>query len=438
LDSLPGALETGDAEVDAFDSKASKIKRDMAQSLQRVRELKTHMQTGAQTLEAVSIKLSRQWPLGGDDPVLQRVANIHAPGKLTPVEPAPSHAVEEGPLYISNLAQRISGSLPELDMDLSHSHRLACSPRKLAYNLVHLPDILAHLLQWQTARLCHKHAFLNLHFWALHVRLIKKYAGCIARVSNRRDLTMMTRSFDTWHANVYERGKLRTVTLNRSPSKDGAQQTGIGIVFGRPEVGREASGPYKIHSVAPAGTAFQSGLIHAGDLLFNVNGDSVLDLTAEQITALILGTPSSPITLTISTPPALKASRQAASEYSRVNGIGIDFVPVEDKSLAFPIFKKQQIKACRSPPPPPPPMTDSSVEKPLPPAPTGPPQAAAHTVRWANDSISQRTPKGLRTSDSSVGEDGVVSAARTVVGNQQQVQTAHCVPVREICKPFYL
>jgi hypothetical protein len=161
-------------------------------------------------------------------------------------------------------------------------------------------------------------------------------------------------------------------------------------------------------------------------------------LTAEQITALILGTPSSPITLTISTPPAQKASRQAASEYSRVNGIGIDFVPVEDKSLAFPIFKKQQIKACRSPPPPPPPMTDSSVEKPLPPAPTGPPQAAAHTVRWANDSISQRTPKGLRTSDSSVGEDGVVSAARTVVGNQQQVQTAHCVPVREICKPFYL
>ena len=103
-------------------------------------------------------------------------------------------------------------------------------------------------------------------------------------------------------------GELRTVTLNRNPSKDGAQQTGIGIVFGRPEVGREASGPYKIHSVAPAGTAFQSGLIHAGDLLFNVNGDSVLDLTAEQITALILGTPSSPITLTISTPPALKAS----------------------------------------------------------------------------------------------------------------------------------
>ncbi len=51
-------------------------------------------------------------------------------------------------------------------------------------------------------------------------------------------------------------GELRTVTLNRNPSKDGAQKTGIGIIFGRPEVGREASGPYKIHSVASAGTAF--------------------------------------------------------------------------------------------------------------------------------------------------------------------------------------
>ena len=75
----------------------------MALSLQRVRELKAHMQTGAQTLEAVSIKLSRQMSADSDDPVLQRVADIHAPVKLTPVEPTPSHAIEEGPLYISNL-----------------------------------------------------------------------------------------------------------------------------------------------------------------------------------------------------------------------------------------------------------------------------------------------------------------------------------------------
>jgi hypothetical protein len=299
----------------------------MALSLQRVRELKAHMQTGAQTLEAVSIKLSRQMSAGGDDLVLQRVADIHAPVKLTPVEPTPSHAIEEGPLYVSNLAQRISGSLPELDMDFSHSHHSAFSSRKLAYS-----DILAHLLQWLEARWRHKHAFLNLHFWAMRVRLIKKYGGCIARASNRRDLTMMTRSFRTWHANVYE--------------------------------------------------------------------------------------------------------RQAASEYSHVHAVETGHENAappqddgQDKSLAFPIFKAQQITACRSapaPPPPPPPMNDSSVEKPLPPAPTGTP--AAQTVRWADDSISQITPKGLRTSNSSVGEDGVVSAAQTLVGNEQQVQTAHGVP----------
>lgn len=97
----------------------------------------------------------------------------------------------------------------------------------------------------------------------------------------------------------HEVDELRTVLLNRNPSKDGAQQTGIGINFGR--VGREKSGPCEILSVASAGTAFESGLIHAGDLLFKVNGASVLDLNAEQITAQILGKPSSPIQLTIST-----------------------------------------------------------------------------------------------------------------------------------------
>lgn len=63
-----------------------------------------------------------------------------------------------------------------------------------------------------------------------------------------------------------------------------------------------AAGPYKIVTMSPAGTASQSGLIHVGDLLVEVNGVSVLGLTVVQVTALILGEPSSPITLTISTP----------------------------------------------------------------------------------------------------------------------------------------
>jgi hypothetical protein len=62
-----------------------------------------------------------------------------------------------------------------------------------------------------------------------------------------------------------------------------------------------SAGPYLLHNISPEGTAYQSGLLHVGDLLYKVNEVSVLDLTAEQVTALILGEPSSPINLTIST-----------------------------------------------------------------------------------------------------------------------------------------
>ena len=76
-------------------------------------------------------------------------------------------------------------------------------------------------------------------------------------------------------------GARRTVSLNRNPSNGGGEK-GIGIVFGRPEVGTDDGGaslPYTIHRVSRDGTAFQSGLIHEGDLLMKVNGASVADMT---------------------------------------------------------------------------------------------------------------------------------------------------------------
>jgi hypothetical protein len=136
------------------------------------------------------------------------------------------------------------------------------------------------------------------------------WQACIDQAGNIYYQNCTTKRTQWEHpAPLFPWGELRTVTLNRNPSKDGAQQTGIGISFSGSKVGQEVSGPSKILGVAPAGTAFQSGLIHAGDLLFKVNGATVLDLTAAQITDLILGEPSSPITLTISTPPALHASQ---------------------------------------------------------------------------------------------------------------------------------
>jgi hypothetical protein len=82
-----------------------------------------------------------------------------------------------------------------------------------------------------------------------------------------------------------------------------------------------AAGPYKIHTMLPAGTASQSGLIHVGDLLFEVNGVSVLGLTAEQVTALILGEPSSPITLSISTPQMALLAKAAMIESKAQQGV---------------------------------------------------------------------------------------------------------------------
>lgn len=137
-------------------------------------------------------------------------------------------------------------------------------------------------------------------------------------------------------------GGQRTVSLNRNPSvSHGALQTGIGIVFGRPEVGTDYGGetlPYTIHRVSKEGTAHQSGLIFEGDLLLRVNGESVEDMTAEQITSLILGKPSSPLTITIETPLAhdLKPHSSAATPASALRSL----TPSELRSstTAEPLF----------------------------------------------------------------------------------------------------
>jgi hypothetical protein len=157
--------------------------------------------------------------------------------------------------------------------------------------------------------------------------LPKGWQACIDQAGNvyyQNRTTKQTQwEYPAWS---FPWGELRTVTLNRNPSSDGAQQTGIGISFFRPEM----SGPSEILRVAPAGTAFQSGLIHAGDLLFKVNRASVLYLTSEQIKDQILGEPSSPITLTISTPPAPHASQpqlpQTPGTHSlaQTHGVGAD------------------------------------------------------------------------------------------------------------------
>jgi hypothetical protein len=51
------------------------------------------------------------------------------------------------------------------------------------------------------------------------------------------------------------------------------------------------------------GPAALSGLIRVGDFLHHVNGVAVVDLEVPQIAEMVLGPPSTPVALTISTPP---------------------------------------------------------------------------------------------------------------------------------------
>lgn len=108
---------------------------------------------------------------------------------------------------------------------------------------------------------------------------------------------------------------LRTFSINRNPSDHGAKETGVGIVFGRTGAGpwhpEECNGPHTIRQVSAEGTAFQSGLVHAGDTLLKVDGVDVGNLTTEQVSALIFGKPSSQITLTIA-----QSQQPAAPSYS--------------------------------------------------------------------------------------------------------------------------
>lgn len=99
-------------------------------------------------------------------------------------------------------------------------------------------------------------------------------------------------------------GAMREVSLNRSPAVNGTEETGIGLVFGRHEFGHGPMAPYKVIKMFQGGTAHQSGLIYTGDLLHQVDGVEVKELSVEEITELIIGKPSSAITITVSTPSA--------------------------------------------------------------------------------------------------------------------------------------
>jgi hypothetical protein len=168
--------------------------------------------------------------------------------------------------------------------------------------------VLSHLCRWLRSRLQKALMSSIIHSWAYYVKRNMKNARMLASAVNRNNLMIMMLSFDTLHDIVHsniakvDQNVVRTVLLNRKSScnlaaKTDDEKTGIGIVFGRSVVGRD---PYTIQKVLTDGTAYQSGMIKAGDWLHEVNGVKVVDLTVDQIKSLIMGKPCSPITVTIS------------------------------------------------------------------------------------------------------------------------------------------
>jgi len=215
--------EANGAEAAAnFESKAAQIKRDMELSLKRVRELKTNLRAGAETLEAVSSKLSKQISLCADDSVLQRITNARTPEELAAVDAFPgtlegTHDEQEKMAeYLANLARRVSGSEPVLDLNRGRQEHSAFSPNGYS-------GILSHLLRWLDARLRHKRASRNLYSWAFHVRLVKKYARCVGNANNRRDLSSMALTFDTLCANLANKHK----DSDNAPPLGGEQDNGL-------------------------------------------------------------------------------------------------------------------------------------------------------------------------------------------------------------------
>ena len=133
---------------------------------------------------------------------------------------------------------------------------------------------------------------------------------------------------------------LRTFSINRNPSDNGAKETGVGIVFGRTGAGpwhpEECDGPHTIRQVSAEGTAFQSGLVHAGDTLLKVDGVDVGNLTTEQVSALIFGKPSSQITLTIAqstAAPSYSPAIESTMTYQDLHG-----TPASEQLHAHDVF----------------------------------------------------------------------------------------------------
>ena len=89
----------------------------------------------------------------------------------------------------------------------------------------------------------------------------------------------------------------RTVQILRNPNALPGTAAGIGLQFARP---RGQMGPCHVLALKDDMPAYKSGLVKTGDLIHAVQGIDIYNHTPEDITQLILGPPSTFVSLTVS------------------------------------------------------------------------------------------------------------------------------------------
>jgi len=116
---------------------------------------------------------------------------------------------------------------------------------------------------------------------------------------NSMDGQMLPQDYAASEQSIYETRNMRTVGIRRYALNAASdQKCGIGIKFTKTDYG-----PYMITALVPQGAAEQSKVVNVGDLIHEVDGQSVYNIAPEDVAWFITGIPGSVVNLTISDSP---------------------------------------------------------------------------------------------------------------------------------------
>ena len=138
-----------------------------------------------------------------------------------------------------------------------------------------------------------------------------------------------------------------TVTIHRAPPTNGgtptlSSPTGLGIQFARrpgDDGEQSMTSPYVVMGLIPDSPASRCGLISAGDEIIQIDGVDITPLTVTQIANMIIGLPSTAVTLTLSrlasamgSVPTISVNHQPLASDAGVQSLEDTFEPGRDSA----------------------------------------------------------------------------------------------------------